>query len=115
MIHREVIEKVIKALEDAEGYSFGNATEEEHETRREALATLRPYVENGGWQDISTAPKDGTEYAGIIKDAHGNFGQPFACFYDEDKGSHVCVRQTECFLHKPTHWMPLPQPPKEGE
>ena len=36
-----VIELAEEALEDAEGYSFGNATQQEHEARRHALSEIR--------------------------------------------------------------------------
>jgi hypothetical protein len=36
-----VIELAEEALEDAEGYSFGNATQQEHEARRNALSEIR--------------------------------------------------------------------------
>lgn len=36
-----VIELAEEALEDAEGYSFGNATQQEHDARREALSEIR--------------------------------------------------------------------------
>jgi len=39
-ITREDLESVRDALEDAEGYSFGNATMGEHQRRREALAKI---------------------------------------------------------------------------
>lgn len=58
------------------------------------------------WQPIETAPKDGSAYLGVIAPN----GQPFIAFYEEEDG-HQCQIQTEPKLHKPTHWMPLPQPP----
>lgn len=36
-----LIELAGEALEDAEGYSFGNATQQEHEARRNALSEIR--------------------------------------------------------------------------
>lgn len=70
---------------------------------------------DGGWQPIETAPKGGSTYIGIIEFAPNQFGEPFMCNYDKEKG-HICVYQTEIIPHKPTHWMPLPQLPEtEGE
>lgn len=66
------------------------------------------------WQDIITAPKDGTYVllftpSGIVE-----------CSYDDFDGWVQSSCRTsydghgEVFLiDKPTHWMPLPTPPKE--
>ena len=56
------------------------------------------------WQPIDTAPR--TElYLGVIYS-----GEPFTAFFNGEE--HVCQFQTESVPHKPTHWMPLPQPPE---
>lgn len=66
----------------------------------------------GGWQDIATAPKDGTSFLGhwqggtydcairAVKFHNGKWWEP-----NEDY-----------LVREPTHWMPLPPPPlsKEG-
>lgn len=54
------------------------------------------------WQSIYTAPKDGyflgwreiDGYQVLIFDDHGNF------------------RNDDFVIYHPTHWMPLPEPPK---
>lgn len=64
------------------------------------------------WQDISTAPKDGRNYLGVIN------GEPFICHYDDEEERHRCLHQTDIVPHLPKYWMPfdnLPTPPKEGE
>jgi hypothetical protein len=68
----------------------------------EALAILRKHFAQQ-WQDISTAPKDGTE---------------FLCFYSGycDIASMQCNfirRVRDSVILWPTHWMPLPPPPEE--
>ena len=58
-----------------------------------------------GWQDISTAPKDGTPilvadsgpYAFVVE-----WSSRFRGWYGADK-----------WIWEPTHWQPLPAPPKE--
>ncbi len=88
------------------------------------------------WQPISTAPRDGTEmllyahhegyearltYGYWLVLEHGKylgdcggecrcpeFGEPPEPFWYSEDGSFT----TE---HPPTHWMPLPEPPKEAD
>ena len=61
----------------------------------------------GGWQDISTAPKDGTRFIAWRKYSTrlliARYWKDFGWFEDED-GLH---------LYNLTHWQPLPNPPKE--
>lgn len=77
---------------------------------RKALQILNDHIQTDNWQDIETAPDNGSEYLGIIKQPSSCFGSPFICHYDDDK--HTCVHQTELKPHYPTHWHPLPKSPK---
>ncbi len=67
------------------------------------------------WQDIETAPKDGTSI--ILHDEDGWVGE---ALYDEDRrdGWYAAVYGTTLIwdgkIDNPIHWMPLPAPP-EGE
>jgi len=59
------------------------------------------------WQDIKTAPMDGTEILGFC-DFHG----VFVMFYYADVGWKGAVKPEWDILEgyeKPTHWMPLPK------
>lgn len=70
-----------------------------------------PTAEAQGWQDISTAPKDGTKiltyeptWTNPVNVAHyGNDKSWWLSNCYEDLGHDL----------DPTHWMPLPTPPKE--
>lgn len=70
-----------------------------------------------GWQDISTAPKDGT-LIWVLWDGHNNqTGEParyyYAAFFDGD-AEYEDLAWVDCEGHQidePTHWMPLPPPP----
>lgn len=56
------------------------------------------------WQDISAAPKDGTRVL-VYTYAHDTIDM---AFFDGARWN------TETLFIAPTHWMPLPQPPKKG-
>lgn len=67
----------------------------------------------GLWQPIETAPKDGTEILSwsnrqnILPVVFCRFREVFVmAIYDDETGE---LEVSEC---APTHWMPLPQPPK---
>ena len=68
------------------------------------------------WQPIETAPLDGREL--LIYDEHlgiviGSYGKPEKMFVASDWNAYCCGCHPEK-LDRPTHWMPLPEPP-EGE
>lgn len=65
------------------------------------------------WQDISTAPKDGTS---VLVYERGDictawFDEIAAWSNNRQKGRWMS--SDEVFTGAPSHWMPLPQPPKE--
>lgn len=71
----------------------------------------------GEWQDIGTAPRDGTEVLAFDPDV----GVCAVLFWDEEGGwvsswaGDVTYNQilVEPIVCSPTHWMPLPPPPAE--
>lgn len=70
-------------------------------------------AEQAAWKPIEEAPKNGDPFLGcIIVDSQ--VGEPFLARWDEDHG-FICDVQTELLPHKPTHFRPMPIPPKEGE
>jgi len=86
------------------------------------------------WQDISTAPRDGTEILGWRRDC-GILLIRWTCCYDfmadnelENSGLDDETLSAEDWFYAdfieggrlegselPTHWQPLPEPPKAGE
>ncbi|MTD33991.1 DUF551 domain-containing protein [Paludibacterium denitrificans] len=84
-----------------------------------------------GWRDISTAPKDGRTVLLGYFNSHGNWrpmrGQWFTKEYIDDNWEdgdlfaawwyETSVESNQCWLTKPTYWMPLPAAPqpKGGE
>lgn len=67
------------------------------------------------WQDISTAPRDGTRVLLLDDDGEtilsGLWGRRFFAKNDSDWQWVMFEGDSET-LCNPTHWMPLPQPPK---
>lgn len=64
------------------------------------------------WQPIETAPKDGTIIFGWEPRA-SKWKIKFMVFVNtKDGGYWTNALTTGAVL--PTHWMPLPEPPKEG-
>ena len=94
------------------GYEY---TAELVEMIPEILAALR--VAGEGWQDISTAPRDGADVQlwsaeGWTPKAHwcAKKGGWYEEYWDADWRSY-----SESAIYQPTHWRPLPAPPKEAE
>jgi hypothetical protein len=95
----------------------------------ELLSRERGTVQEG-WQDISTAPKDGTWFL-ICRDDEGFDSYEIGCYeplthdrFEPAEGGlyrkvPVKILDHRGFnnFHRATHWMPLPAPPavKEGE
>lgn len=71
---------------------------------------LHPPAPAVAWQDISTAPKDGTEVLICGSDVYGDMWMAVAGYFNddwrEDPGDDA--------YWFPTHWMPLPTQPNVG-
>jgi hypothetical protein len=66
------------------------------------------------WKPIETAPKDGTRILVFDREYHGEIA---ACEFNKEWGwvERGLDYATEVWGYgemEPTHWMPLPQPPK---
>lgn len=62
------------------------------------------------WQPIETAPKDGDDQF-IIWSKKEGINMAYLCYSTWVNSG--CSSQANC--HKPTHWMPVPQPPTQKE
>lgn len=84
------------------------STESRAERAEAELAALKARIQ---WRPLSTAPTDGTCI--LVSDADGDVRQAkwdkpgWWCGYD-------CYGN-DAFVERPTHWMPLPPPPKGEE
>lgn len=68
------------------------------------------------WHPIETAPRDGTSILGYDP-KHNQLGPIYVVRYEIDSYEYdPSWRETggeNYFTMNPTHWMPLPDPPKE--
>lgn len=72
------------------------------------------------WKDISTAPKDGTHFLAYMPSVYGNEDrctQIEGCIHDdgffESAYDEICFDADFYPQDYPTHWLPLPQPPRK--
>lgn len=73
------------------------------------------------WKPIETAPKDGTKIdlwvrGKRIPDAYwikSSDDPEFADWAVKTYDSHLCETVDSFVYSEPTHWMPLPEPPKQ--
>lgn len=68
------------------------------------------------WQEIETAPKDGTRilsFGCLHGDRGVDMGEKPMAQVSRYMDSFNCWYSAEWGSHSPTHWMPLPEPPKD--
>jgi len=65
------------------------------------------------WQPIETAPRDGRDIQVYCKDT----GEQFVAFWfsPRDCWCYAKWRDGGIVVCKPTHWMPLPEPPEDDQ
>jgi len=74
------------------------------------IDVMKNYDQKRQWRPIETAPKDGSEVLVICSNNEQFVGYryndaPYFCYaVNRDRGRFFC---------EPTHWMPLPSPPKD--
>lgn len=69
------------------------------------------------WQPIATAPRDGAEFDIWIRQSDGTGVRVTNCFFLENgriSGPEDFFLQFYREGAEATHWMPIPEPPKEG-
>ena len=77
----------------------------QHFIKQRAALSAMPLSSDGGWQPISTAPKDGSWIIGLTK--HGVVPLRWGVSWNDQHWANGCV------VYAPTHWMPLPSAPIE--
>lgn len=84
----------------------------EHAALTAAIAALKATE----WQPIESAPKDGSDFYVLAHQVFGeNAYQTHGIGYWHASKKEPTCRDSVCDEFSPTHWMPLPQPPKKSE
>jgi hypothetical protein len=71
------------------------------------IAALQAELAKRQWQPIETAPKDGTDI--LVWDGR----ERFVVFYYRGASHWLMNCGSTCIEINPTHWQPIPEPPKE--
>lgn len=93
----------------------GEVVERDYRVVSEYIAALEA-AEAVKWQPIETAPKDGSKFLILtrIGEVLDGWRQKNHQGFERIDHSRECYSYF-CLEHEPTHWQPLPQPPKEGD
>jgi hypothetical protein len=71
-----------------------------------------PPEKDDGWRGIETAPKDGKMVLGAWQCLNKTWDMDCMFWFEEDKEGSWFDYHADC-THQPTHWMPLPEPPRK--
>lgn len=84
----------------------------------EAIAAYDAAEKDDGWRPIETAPRDGTYillcFQPPFTDTHSP-GVSVGCWADSGKWWLTSIWAATTPHKQPTHWRPLPPPPRAGE
>jgi len=61
------------------------------------------------WMPIDSAPKDGEDKLLYVEKT----GEQFVGYLADGDWIYAYHKHIGCFVCEPTHWMPLPPPPKD--
>ena len=96
-----------KPLHRAVGY----VREDLYRAAKDELARLR---EAQAWQPIETAPRDGTQFLALWPHPdHDEKSSEIRTWYWEERWLNPY--ESSLYTPPPTHWMPLPEAPKETD
>ena len=70
---------------------------------------LTAFIESHTWQPIETAPRDGTPVLCYLPQGGGAYGS--AILEARHNGDIYGWQSGNGMMLRPTHWMPLPEPP----
>ena len=98
----------IKLYEQGAGSVLRESCYDEARRYDETISKVRDFRRATGWQPIETAPKDGTRI--LAWHWHWSKQEEVIARWSDDQWQNAW---SELTIH-PTHWMPLPEPPKGG-
>jgi hypothetical protein len=104
---------VLALIEAVRGKEEGAARAESMCDRASVVPIASEPPLSAGWQDISTAPRDGA----TVLVAHAKNGAIFTASWDEEVGGWIDGETNlygEPLTYSPSHWMPPPPPPAES-
>ena len=112
----DLIERLREVADEAGAHGYGVSG-----LLREAADALEA-ARGDGWQPIETAPRDSVyrdgnnHYAEYILVCSGHYDTPRRArfWFRDDSDSSDFIADGGIAVY-PTHWMPLPTPPKESE
>lgn len=77
--------------------------------RRDFIRLIKAWNRRATWQPIETAPKDGSSIT------LANAAKSISGFWHSKDSDWLSNELVPCAIgFEPTHWMPLPEPPKGG-
>ena len=79
---------------------------------RDEFDPSREWPPKEGWQPIGSAPKDGTEMLLYANGGAGDREYVGVGQWATAKGPGTVAGWFWSYAIRPTHWMPLPEPPK---
>lgn len=111
---RERILPIVRGCNKAHGM-YGYREQDCLDAADDILAALRSSGE--GWQAIESAPKDGTDIMVVVAGNHSATGKPFipeVVNWSEEDGwwNPMWGWDKAHSEYLPTHWRPLPSPPR---
>ena len=104
-----------EAFEKHWAKSLATLTRPEHVTADSKHWALLAYeAATPQWQDISSAPKDGRSILGYVPEDTCKGNGIGVIQYHPAEGKDIGCWSTEAYYGAdPTHWQPLPEPPKQ--
>jgi hypothetical protein len=103
---RDQVQQVVEEMRQASG-QFAGVSPYFVGRWADTLAALLAQHEQDGWQPIATAPKDGADVM-----TFGGAGMVVARYEDEAWRLYNYGYEEATVRKQPTHWRPLPNPPK---
>lgn len=107
----DAIELALGALDYAEKFGRAAFSTSELKGFADAAAALRKERETGGWRDIATAPKDGTDIILFMPAEEHPVDIGRCKITANDQNLWIIGGKFGFDMTEPTHWRSVPPPP----